>query len=587
MRIAVIKKERCKGGVDCDYLCKKFCPKVRAKEDAVVIGEDNKPVINELICIGCGICVKKCPFNAISIVNIPEKIEKKVIHRYGVNGFLLCRFAIPRFGKVIGILGRNGIGKTTMLNILNGKLRPNFGNVGYEPSEKEILNFFKGSETQNYFKKLLEKEIKVSIKPQHIDKIAVLKCKVIDFLKDFDNLEEINKISDSLNIKEILDHEMNKLSGGELQRIAIAACLLKNANVFFFDEPSSYLDIKQRLNMCKVIRNKSNEENCIFVVEHDLIALDYLCDLIHIMFGEEGVYGIASNLFSSKEGINSFLDGYLRDENIRFREAPIRFEAKPPLKASEGIVSIEWPKIEKKMDGFKLVVNPGKIFVNEIIGIIGENGIGKTTFARILAGEITPDNCKLDLNVKISYKPQYIESKSDEKVGIVLSKINKNFMSDENKYLVIGFNAHHLLERKINELSGGELQSIAILSCFLRDADLYLLDEPSAHLDVEQRINTAKIIRDFAKKRNKNVMVIDHDLLFIDYLSERLLVFSGKPSIHGFCNGPFEMRQGMNLFLKEIGITFRRDESTKRPRPNKLNSVKDREQREKGEFYYT
>lgn len=582
----MVRKDRCKGGIDCDYLCRKFCPKVRAKQDAIKIGEDNKPIIDENLCIGCGICIKKCAFNAISIVNIPEKIESKVIHRYGKNGFVLCRFAIPRFGKIIGILGRNGIGKTTTLNILSGKLKPNFGNIEAKIEERDIINFFRGTETQKYFKDLFEGKIRVSVKPQHIDVLSTFKGSVVNFLENFGSHERMMELANLLGIQDILDRRVQNLSGGELQRVAIAACLLRDANVFFIDEPSSYLDIKQRLNVCKIIRKKSNENNCIFVVEHDLIALDYMCDFIHIMFGEEGVYGIMSNLLGSREGINSFINGYLRDENIKFREYQIKFETKLPTRAIDSAISLEWPRLEKNLGTFKLVVNPGRISVNEVIGIIGENAIGKTTFAKIIAGELNPDNCKLDLNIKISYKPQYIEIESRESVREVLSKINKNFMSEEYRNFYISLGVHHLFDKRINELSGGELQSVAIVSCLLREADLYLLDEPSAHLDVEQRITIAKIIRDFAKMKKKNVFVIDHDLLFIDYLSDKLLVFTGTPSKQGICSGPYEMREGMNMFLKEIGITFRRDDVTNRPRPNKLDSVKDREQKEIGEYYY-
>jgi ATP-binding cassette subfamily E protein 1 len=144
-----------------------------------------------------------------------------------------------------------------------------------------------------------------------------------------------------------------------------------------------------------------------------------------------------------------------------------------------------------------------------------------------------------------------------------------------------------LLEKNVSELSGGELQRYAIAKCLLQDADMYLLDEPTAFLDIEDRLKVAKMLKNFIVMKNKSAFIIDHDLVFMDYLSERLLVFMGEPSVHGKTYGPLTMRDGMNLFLKELGITFRRDDQNKRPRVNKTDSVKDQEQKRSGEYYYS
>ena len=147
-------------------------------------------------------------------------------------------------------------------------------------------------------------------------------------------------------------------------------------------------------------------------------------------------------------------------------------------------------------------------------------------------------------------------------------------------------NLKQLYEKKLNELSGGELQKVAIAYCLGKDADLFLLDEPSAYLDVEQRLIISKVIRDFMELQNKSALVVDHDLLFLDYLSDKLMVFDGVPAKHGIVNGPFEMEDGMNMFLKKLGITLRRDKESLMPRVNKLDSKLDREQKEKGKYYY-
>jgi Predicted ATPase, RNase L inhibitor (RLI) homolog len=112
-----------------------------------------------------------------------------------------------------------------------------------------------------------------------------------------------------------------------------------------------------------------------------------------------------------------------------------------------------------------------------------------------------------------------------------------------------------------------------------------VLDEPSAHLDVEQRVRLTKVFRNQVEGRDAAILVIDHDIYVIDIISERLLVFDGDPGVHGEAKGPFDMRTGMNMFLSQLGVTFRRDMSG-RPRINKPESYLDREQKSKGEYYY-
>jgi ATP-binding cassette subfamily E protein 1 len=142
------------------------------------------------------------------------------------------------------------------------------------------------------------------------------------------------------------------------------------------------------------------------------------------------------------------------------------------------------------------------------------------------------------------------------------------------------------MERNLDDLSGGERQRVAIAAALSEDADLYVMDEPSAHLDVEQRVQATTAIRRYAENHDETVLVIDHDIYMIDLLADRLMVFDGEPSEYGHAGVPQEMRAGMNDFLQDLEITFRRDERTKRPRINKPDSQLDRKQKRQGEFYY-
>src|SRR3989344_7876788 len=579
-RIAVIDNNKLKDMEKKKHI-QSLCP-VNRKGDECMYLDGPKLLIDEALCIGCGICVNAAP-EAIKVINLPEALEKDPIHRYGENQFALYNLPIPVFGKVTGVLGVNGIGKSTAIKILAGVLKPNLGNIVMEADIRDIISYFKGSEAQLYLEKVRKGEIRTAYKPQHVDMIQKqFSGKVRELLEKVDEKKQLKGIAEKFELNKILEREVRHISGGELQRVAIAATFLKKANLYIFDEITSYLDIKQRIKVAGHIRELADEHTAVIVIEHDLIALDYMADMINIMYGSKGVFGVVSQLRPTKNAINTFLEGYLKEENVRFRDYKIKFQVRKPFGAVETATLVSWPDMEKKLGDFTLRAEAGEINTYEKVGVLGENGIGKTSFVRILSGEMRPDGKELDMKVKVSYKPQYLESGSDELVMVVL----KDAVSKYETELIRPLEIKPLLLKKIKELSGGELQRVAIALCLSRDADLLLLDEPSAYLDVEQRLNVSKVISNVVEQRKISALVVDHDLLFLDYLSDRLLVFEGEPAVKGIAKGPFQMEQGMNSLLKHLDITMRRDEASSRPRINKLESVKDREQKGKGKYYY-
>ena len=588
-RVAVLDSDKCKTK-KCDQLCVRFCPMVRSRVEAIRV-EGKKAVISEMLCSGCGICVKKCPFKAISIVNLPDELEKDCSNRFGQNTFKLFRLPMPSPGTVLGLLGQNGMGKTTTLKILAGEIKPNLGNYQNPPDWNEIIQYYRGSALQDYFRKMSENNLKIANKPQYVDKIPkAVSGKVGELLDKVDERKLLDKLAEQLELKQVWDRPLEVLSGGELQRVAVAAALCREADVYLFDEPSSYLDVKQRLQVAKAIRSLKDHQKTIIVAEHDLAIIDYLSDQICVFYGEPSVYGVVSHVHGVRTGINIYLQGYIPDENVLFRKESVIFHEKPPaVSVSAGETLLNWGRMEKTFAGFKLVTQPGEIKRGEIIGILGPNGIGKTTFVKILAGlEETDDKQKLG-ELTVSYKPQYIAAEYEGTVQELLVSVAKeNFASGWYKTEILQpLKINLLLDRNVMELSGGELQKVAIAACLSRKADLFLLDEPSAYLDVEERLNMARTMRRVVEAHNVTAFVVEHDVVTQDFIADRLMVFSGEPSVNGTANPPTSLRKGMNMFLKGMAVTFRRDSVTRRPRVNKEGSKLDTFQKQIGEYYYT
>jgi ATP-binding cassette subfamily E protein 1 len=561
---------------------------MRTGVECITWGERGKPVISETLCQGCGICVNKCQFDAIKIIGLADELKTELIHQYGENQFRLYRLPIPKKSLITGILGPNGIGKTTAIKILSGIEVPNLGRYDDPPSKEEVLKYFAGTDLHEYLSNLYAGKIRVAMKPQYVDKLPQsVKGVVRDLLGKVQERMTVEQAAETFDLTEVLDRELDKLSGGELQRVAMAATMMKEADVYFFDEPTSYLDIYQRVKMARLIKDLATDKQ-IIVIEHDLAILDYLADNVNVVYGSEGAYGVFTLARQVRTAINVYLDGYLPEENIRFRERPIEFEASPPRGDWQTGNLVEFEGIKKDFEEFTLDVPKGAVKIGESVGIVGPNATGKTTFVKMLAGVIKPDEGKMDTLLKVAYKPQYISGEMEGTVQDVLfakayDVVNSNFFQGE---VIAPLGIKNLMDKDVKNLSGGELQRVAITLCLAAEADMYLFDEPSAYLDSNQRMNAAKTIRRMMEKSGRSAMIVDHDIYFLDMVSDSMMVFGGEPGHHGIGEGPYDMRDGMNKFLSAVDITFRRDAESHRPRINKPESRLDREQKSKGEYYY-
>jgi ATP-binding cassette, sub-family E, member 1 len=586
-RIAILLNDRCHPK-ECQWECQAYCPIVRMGQECIVESpQTGKPIISETLCIGCGICIHKCPFDAIKILNTPEADESEIVHRYGYNGFRLYRLPFPDPKGITGILGPNGTGKSTALRVLAGHEVPNLGHYDTPPTWDAVVEHYRGTAFAAHFQKIARGQLRAVVKPQYVDRLADLPGTVIDHVRDGGG--DAEAAVEAVGIAHKSDRLLPELSGGELQMVAIARALATEADLYLFDEPSSYLDIVHRLEIARVLR-RLGQSKSVVVVEHDLALLDYLADQAHLVYGEEAAFGVISHPLAMRSAVNTYLTGYLRDENVRFRTEPVRFVAHPPKPPSQQNVAVRFGALSKDFGAFHLEVAPGILSKGETIGIVGPNATGKTTFVRMLAGVEPPTSGAPPPGVTVSYKPQYLKASQRASLRERMLALQGDPGFDVRlleRELVPGLHLDQVLDVPMPDLSGGELQRAAVALAMARPATLYLLDEPSAYLDSDERMAMAKLVRRQVERSQATALVVDHDVYFLDLACDGLMVFrSTDGGRQGEGAGPFPMREGMNRLLKDVAITFRRDAETLRPRINQEGSVLDREQRSSGEYYY-
>lgn len=533
------------------------------------------------------------------------------------------------------MLGSNGIGKSTIVKIYADEIIPNFGNfdldndptipqtqkkkhitIKYQDNEeKKVLEYFKGTETYNFFKDLYQKKIKVAIKKQSLKEEP--SQKVLDSIHSLLLSSDNQEIYYELDIEPLLKIPYDKLSGGQKQRLMIFLTMIQNVDLYIFDEPTNYLDITQRLKIGKLIRKFAEKDKMVLVVDHDITIMDYIADVIHILYGVAGAYGIVSSPISCAEAINQFFEGYLSNDNVRFRQESYSYQLNLDVNSledekkddnkdddnniNEGIIKqikiISYPDIEIKFPESKFTLNvpSGSFSESSSVNIIlGENDSGKTTFLKWLS---------TNQNEIISIKPQYPEEMfnnpkyQDLTTQELISELipqtygDMNFQTNVIRALDIsGFDSTLL-----RDLSGGELQKLALIITLGKNAKYYLFDEPSASLDIEERVKVIKVIKRFLVHNQKIGFIVEHDIAMafslIKDVESHVIVFQiennlDEHEIKASSSLPLNGIDGLQMFLKTANITFRMGlySKFKRYRINRLGSSKDIEQKREGKY---
>ena len=377
---------------------------------------------------------------------------------------------------------------------------------------------------------------------------------------------------------------------------------VQQADIYMFDEPSSYLDVKQRLKAGRMIRSLLQPLTYVVVVEHDLSILDYLSDFICCLYGTPGAYGVVTLPMSVRQGINIFLSGFIPAENMRFRDFELTFRVTENQDASGSLITDAeydgekttskseyfYPRMVKTLGPFRLEVMSGSFKPSEVVMMLGQNGTGKTTLIKMLAGILKPDDEELELpKLSISYKPQTIAPKFQGSVQELLyTKLKDSWNSSIFKTeVLLPLQIESLLDNDVQTLSGGELQRVAIVLALAKPCDIFLIDEPSAYLDSEQRVLASKVMKRWILSSKRSAFIVEHDFIMATYLADKVICFEGIPAKESVCTSPESMISGMNKFLKMMEITFRRDPTNYRPRINKFGSQKDQEQKSAGNFF--
>lgn len=484
-------------------------------------------------------------------------------------------------GQKIGLIAKNGTGKTTLLNILAGKEGYDSGEVVFRkdlrvgyleqapsyPDELSVLEacFLSGNEA---VRAIAEFEAAITSDDQVALQHALER---MDALKAWDYEQRAKQILGRLNIHR-LDQKMGELSGGQLKRVALANVLITEPELIILDEPTNHLD----LEMTEWLEDYLGRANIsILMVTHDRYFLDRVCSEIleidnkqiysykgnysyYLEKREERIAAMNAEADRASNLLRKELDWMRRQPQARGTKAKYRIDAyyelekKAKQRREEGMVNLgvkssyigskifEASHVCKRFGDLRITDDFNYVFARyEKMGIVGNNGTGKSTFIKMLMGEVAPDSGHFDVGetVRFGYYSQeglkfdermkvidvvraiaeYVDLGNGEKLG-VSQFLNYFLFTPDKQY------------NYVYKLSGGEKRRLYLCTVLMRNPNFLVLDEPTNDLDIV----TLNVLEEYLRQFKGCLIVVSHDRYFMDKVVDHLLVFHGNADIQDF-----------------------------------------------------
>ena len=469
-------------------------------------------------------------------------------------------------GQHVGLVAQNGTGKSTLLSILTGKEGYDGGSIIYRNDLRVGM---------------------LDQSPRFDPKESVLDA----CFNHEGNPERILKAKQILTMLKLYDLEqpMGQLSGGQQKRVALANVLILEPDILILDEPTNHLDLEM-IEWLEGYLSRGNKT--IFMVTHDRYFLDNVCNTI-LELDNNTIYTYRGNysyyLEKRQERIDNMRAEIARANNLyrtelewmrrmpqarghkaRYREeAFYELEAKAKQRIEERQVRLksssvyigskifECQYVSKKFDDKTILNNFYYNFSRfEKMGIVGNNGTGKSTFVKMLLGEVAPDNGKFDIGetVRFGYFSQEgLKFREDQKVIDVITDIADYIDLGGGKHMTASQFLNHFLfspeeqHNYVYKLSGGERRKLYLCTVLMKNPNFLVLDEPTNDLDIQ----TLQILEEYLQDFPGCVIVVSHDRYFMDKVVDHLLVFKGDGEIQDFPGNYTQYREFLKMKSKE------------------------------------
>jgi ATP-binding cassette subfamily F protein uup len=498
-------------------------------------------------------------------------------------------------GEKFALVGNNGVGKSTLLRILTGEIQPDNGKVsvrqgirlGYLTQQPDVdqnqsVKNILFSDTNEIARVVKEYEDCIHHPDTDPDRMQAI-LERMEELKAWDYEAKVNEVIGKLGVPD-LDKKFSELSGGQKKRIFLAQLLLLEPDLIIMDEPTNHLD----LTAIEWLENYLSGQNItLIMVTHDRYFLDNVAtEIIELdrgqLFRYKGNYAyflekksdreemLKTEVSKARNLLKKELEWMRKQPRARGTKSKYRIEAFYELQekantdlkkdkleldikeARQGGKILEVKKISKSYAGQKIVNNFSFVFKKQDrIGVVGKNGIGKSTFLDMLVGKLKPDTGEVDrgITTKFGYFTQesitlnpnnrLIEEVKEIAEFITLSD---GTQVSASKFLDTFLFPPEKQYNYISKLSGGEKKRLQLLKLLVTNPNFLILDEPTNDFDID----TLNVLEDFLEKFSGCLILVSHDRYFMDHLVDQLFVFEGEGEIRQFNGNYTDYRDWMD-----------------------------------------